>query len=89
MKEEFQSHKNEDRFIVGFDHVMDPQNTLAGAGASIKTFGHLGFTGTSFWIDTTKDKGAIILTNATKTYWYERSGLTLLRKTLGEKIWNL
>lgn len=79
--------KKEDRFILGFDRVMDPQNTLAGIGCSAKTFGHLGFTGTSFWIDLEKQRGAVILTNATQTYWYERSGLTMLRKNLGEAIW--
>lgn len=87
--EEFKKHKNEDRFILGFDHVMDPENTLAGTGATIKTFGHLGFTGTSFWINPETQKGAVILTNATQSYWYERSGLTHLRKTLGEAIWRL
>ena len=81
--------KDEDRFILGFDRVMDPANTLAGPGCSKKTFGHLGFTGTSFWIDLEKMRGSVILTNATQTYWYERSGLTLLRKSLGKAIWSL
>ena len=86
---EFKKHKNENRFIFGFDHVMDPDNTLAGKGATKKTFGHLGFTGTSFWINLESQKGAVILTNATQSYWYERSGLTHLRKTMGQAIWNL
>jgi CubicO group peptidase (beta-lactamase class C family) len=81
--------KAEDRFVLGFDRVMDTENTLAGSGCSAKTFGHLGFTGTSFWIDLEKMRGAVILTNATQTYWYERSGLTHLRKTLGEAIWKM
>lgn len=85
----FKTHKNEDRFILGFDHVMDPENTLAGRGASLKTYGHLGFTGTSFWVNLEQMKGAVILTNATQTYWYERSGLTHLRKKLGEAIWKI
>lgn len=89
LKNEFKTHNNDDRFILGFDHVMDPQNTLAGLGANTKTFGHLGFTGTSFWIDSETQKGSVILTNATQTYWYERSGLTHLRKTLGEAIWKV
>ena len=89
LKEGFKTHKNEDRFIGGFDHVMDPDNTLAGRGASVKTFGHLGFTGTSFWIDTEKDRGVVILTNATQSYWYERTGLTTLRKTIGAALWRL
>lgn len=88
LKEEFKVHNSEDRFIIGFDHVMDPENTLAGKGSTVTTFGHLGFTGTSFWINPEQNKGAIILTNATQSYWYERKGLTHLRKTLGELIWN-
>jgi len=85
----FKTHKNEDRFIMGFDHVMDPENTLAGKGATTKTFGHLGFTGTSFWINPETNIGAVILTNATQTYWYERSGLIKLRKALGAAIWRM
>jgi CubicO group peptidase (beta-lactamase class C family) len=83
------SMKIEDRFVLGFDRVLDPENTLAGKGCSSLTFGHLGFTGTSFWIDVEKARGSVILTNATQTYWHERSGLTKLRKTLGEAIWNM
>lgn len=83
------NQKAEDRFVLGFDRVMDPANTLAGAGCSMKTFGHLGFTGTSFWIDIEKMRGAVILTNATQTYWHERTGLNHLRKKLGEAIWKM
>jgi hypothetical protein len=79
--------KSTDRFVLGFDRVLDPENTLAGKGCSPNTFGHLGFTGTSFWIDLYSMKGSVILTNATQTYWYERSGLNQLRKNLGEAIW--
>lgn len=83
----YEIQKADDRYILGFDRVQDQQNTLAGHGASMKTFGHTGFTGTSFWIDIEKMKGAVILTNATQSYWYERTGLTALRKTLGAAIW--
>lgn len=85
----FKNHQNQDRFIMGFDHVMDPEDTLAGKGATSKTFGHLGFTGTSFWINPESSIGAVILTNATQTYWYERSGLTRLRKEIGANIWSM
>lgn len=88
LKKEFKTHPKDQRFILGFDHVMDLDSTLAGVGCSDETFGHLGFTGTSFWIDLKKEKGAVILTNATQTYWYERSGLTHLRKEMGKAIWN-
>ncbi len=89
VKKIFPHQKSEDRFILGFDRVTDLKNTLAGEGCSAFTFGHLGFTGTSFWIDIEKKRGAVILTNATQTYWYERSGLTELRKSLGAAIWKL
>ena len=89
IQEAFKTHQSVDRYIQGYDHVMDPENTLAGRGCSNKTFGHLGFTGTSFWIDLEQLKASVIFTNATQSYWYERSGLTHLRKTLGEEIWKL
>jgi CubicO group peptidase (beta-lactamase class C family) len=87
MREKFKTHPEEQRYIAGFDRPTDLSNTLAGVGCSRETFGHTGFTGTSFWIDINKNRGAILLTNATRSYWYERSGLTELRKTLGEAIW--
>ena len=88
LKKLFLSHKVEDRFLLGFDTVSDTQNTLAGKGCSTFTFGHLGFTGTSFWIDLEKMRGSVILTNATQSYWSDRSGLTHLRKSIGSAIWN-
>lgn len=89
IKKLFPHQKSDDRFILGFDRVTDPKNTLAGEGCSNYTFGHLGFTGTSFWIDLEKKRGSVILTNATQSYWYDRSGLTEIRKSLGEEIWKL
>lgn len=86
--EMYKTQKAEDRFIGGFDRVQDLSNTSAGEGCSLKTFGHLGFTGTSYWIDIEKMKGAVILTNGTRSYWYERSGLISLRKDLNSKIWS-
>lgn len=47
----------------GFD-IKSPQGfSTAGQLMSDKTFGHLGFTGTSMWIDPTRDLAVIILTN--------------------------
>lgn len=84
---EFKTHDHTKRFILGFDHPQDLENTLAGKGCSKNTFGHLGFTGTSFWIDTEKKIGQVLLTNATKNFWYERKGLNDLRKNLGQLGW--
>ena len=81
-------HDNErNRFIGGWDTVVDCENTLAGKGVSKFTFGHLGFTGTSLWIDIKRRAGQIILTNATQKYWYNKNGLNDLRKSIGEKLW--
>ncbi len=74
----------ERRFIAGWDRVTDPAHSLAGVNASLKTFGHLGFTGCSIWIDLEKGRGAVILSNATKSYWYDRSGLEMIRKAIGQ-----
>lgn len=87
LKKEFKNHDHGKRFILGFDHPQDLENTLAGRGCSQNTFGHLGFTGTSFWIDSEKNLGQVLLTNATQNYWYSRAGLTDLRKSLGALGW--
>lgn len=77
------------RFLEGWDTVEDPSKSLAGPKVGLKTFGHLGFTGTSIWIDSEKKRGSVILTNATQNYWYERNGLSELRRSLGESIFSL
>jgi CubicO group peptidase (beta-lactamase class C family) len=78
----------EHRFLNGFDRVLDPNNTLAGKGCGKRTFGHLGFTGTSFWVDPEKKLGQVILTNATKYYWYDKKELNEFRKIVGEEVWS-
>lgn len=85
----FNRHDNNFRFIQGWDRVTDLDNTLAGKGCSKKTFGHLGFTGTSIWIDCEKQIGHVILTNATEQFWYERRRLNNLRRSIGEVVWNM
>ncbi len=75
------------RFSFGWDRVENPATTLAGVGCGPQTFGHLGFTGTSIWIDPEKMIGHVILSNATKYHWYDKTGLNDLRRALGEEIW--
>jgi len=84
MKTLLKKHEGE-RFCEGWDTAGE--NSLAGAGHSPFTFGHLGFTGTSIWIDSEKEIGHVILTNATKKFWYQREGLNKLRRELGEALW--
>ena len=85
----FKQKKEGSRFVLGFDTVTNPEFGLAGIGASSNTFGHLGFTGTSVWINPQKNIGSVILTNATKNYWYDRVNLNNLRRELGKKIWHM
>lgn len=75
------------RFVWGWDRVEDPKNTVAGLGCSAKTFGHLGFTGTSVWIDGDKKRAHVILSNATRDGWYLKSGLQEMRRAIGELVW--
>ena len=76
-----------ERFVLGFDRVEDLQGSTAGEGCSDKTFGHLGFTGTSFWIDSKSGIGTVILTDIVKEYWFNRSGLNDFRKEVGKLFW--
>jgi len=46
---------------AGFD-VPTPGGTTGG-GWSANSFGHLGYTGTGFWLDPTADRAAVLLTN--------------------------
>jgi CubicO group peptidase (beta-lactamase class C family) len=75
------------RFVNGWDRAQDLENTLAGTGCSEHTFGHLGFTGTSIWIDPVKKLGHVILSNATKLYWYDKQDLNNFRRLIGQRIW--
>lgn len=51
----------------GFDRKSEGFST-AGTRTSPLTFGHLGFTGTSLWIDPERDMAIILLTNRTWPY---------------------
>jgi hypothetical protein len=77
------------RFIYGLDRVENPTQTLAGKGCGPKTIGHLGFTGTSVWIDLEKKRGHVILSNAALFYWYQKQELNLIRHLFGEWVWKL
>lgn len=75
------------RFVNGWDRAQNLEKTLAGKGCSKRTFGHLGFTGTSIWIDPMKKLGHVILSNATKLYWYDKQELNDFRRKIGQQIW--
>ncbi len=82
---EFKGHDGT-RFLSGWDTVQD--NSLAGQGCSKFTIGHLGFTGTSVWIDLERKVGFVILTNGTRKYWYAKESLNKLRRSIGTFIWS-
>ena len=48
--------------LAGFDRRSGPQ-PLSGSRFGARTFGHLGFTGTSLWIDPDAELVAVLLTN--------------------------
>ena len=77
------------RFVLGWDRVENPAQTLAGAGCSNATFGHLGFTGTSVWIDAERGRGHVILSNATRDGWFAKDGLNEFRRMFGQRVWQL
>jgi CubicO group peptidase (beta-lactamase class C family) len=49
-------------WALGFD-TPSPENSSAGKFISATSVGHLGFTGTSFWIDPVRDLVIVLLTN--------------------------
>lgn len=87
VKKDLQTHDH--RFALGWDRVQDPEKTLAGKGCGKFTFGHLGFTGQSIWIDPDKMLGHVILSNATKYHWFDKDNLNDMRRAIGEMVWKL
>ncbi len=86
---ELSQRKKGQRFCSGWDSVTDLSQTLSGNNADPEsTIGHLGFTGTSLWIDVKTEMGFCLLTNATQTYSYDRAPLNALRKELSQSMWN-
>lgn len=80
--------KKNQRFSLGWDQSFDAQQSLAGKFKNDFVFGHLGFTGTSIWIDPIAMKGNVILTNGCLNSYYERTALNILRKKIGSFIWD-
>lgn len=76
-----------ERFLYAWDTISNSETTLAGKGCGPHTFGHLGFTGTSIWIDADKNLGYVLLTNATQNYWFDKTKTNALRRQLGQAVW--
>jgi len=58
--------QNGGRWIFGFD-TPSGENSTSGRHFSRNSIGHLGFTGTSFWVDLTRNIAIVLLTNRVKT----------------------
>jgi len=58
--------QNRSRWIFGFD-TPSGENSTSGRYFSQKSIGHLGFTGTSFWVDLNRNIGIVLLTNRVRT----------------------
>tara|TARA_B100000925_G_scaffold289647_1_gene272975 strand:+ start:2146 stop:3048 length:903 start_codon:yes stop_codon:yes gene_type:complete len=76
------------RFHLGWDTPSE-EGSLAGDGCSTLTFGHLGFTGTSVWVDLEKGKAISILSNVTRDGWYKKNELNKVRRLVGKAYWDL
>ncbi len=62
-----QRHRRSSRRAIGFDmlELDDQRGANLSSKASVRTFGHLGFTGTAVWVDPEQDLVYIFLSNRT------------------------
>lgn len=72
---------------LGFDRKSEDFST-AGTLTSNNSYGHTGFTGTSFWVDPNENIAIIILTN--RTYPYRSYGRQIndIRATIADTVMN-
>ena len=71
---------------IGFDLKSLDGFSSAGKLASSRTFGHTGFTGTSFWVDPDNNLIVIILTNRTFPYRNSASGIAQVRSDVADVV---
>lgn len=73
---------------LGFDLKTLEGFTSAGQHSGDKTFGHLGFTGTSFWIDPETKTGVILLTNRTYPYRDQSGRISRVRAAISDVVFS-
>ncbi len=73
---------------LGFDLRSPEGFTTAGKFTSDRTFGHLGFTGTSLWIDPENNLSVILLTNRTYPDRSYGSGINRVRAGIADIVMN-
>lgn len=69
----------------GFDRKSEGFST-AGSLTGDQTFGHTGFTGTSFWIDPDRDLAIIILTNRTYPHRSYGKNISKIRAKVADAV---
>lgn len=78
----FTKGSNEDRSIAF--QLASTKDSTAGTGVSRGSFGHLGFTGTSLWIDPVMDRIFILLTNRTHARKLPFANINAVRRQFHE-----
>lgn len=71
---------------LGWDTPSRPTST-AGRLASERAFGHLGFVGTSLWIDPERDALVVLLTNRVHPSREEIAAIRALRPAIHDAVW--
>ncbi len=69
---------------LGFDKKSRSEFSSAGTLMSSESFGHTGFTGTSFWVDPQHNLGVIILTNRVHPYRSYGKGISKIRAAVAD-----
>lgn len=72
---------------MGFDGTSGPDSS-AGQRAGPRTFGHLGFTGTSLWCDPDAERITVLLTNRVHPH-RNRAGIREIRSRVHNQLWQL
>ncbi len=77
-------------WALGFD-TPSPVDSTAGTRFSPRSVGHLGFTGTSFWMDLEEELMVILLSNRTFPYTDERGRVLMkeFRQRCHDLIWEV
>ncbi len=74
-------------WALGFTLPSRPSST-AGTKVSLKAFGHVGYTGTSLWVDPTRKAVVTILSNGTYPK-FTNEKFKYLRRELHDMVWEI
>ncbi len=82
------TRRDDDRMgrALGFDLKSLEGFTTAGSLSSASTYGHLGFTGSSFWTDPERNLSVILLTNRTYPHRKTSAGINQVRSKVMDAV---